>query len=161
MGTKEVMKMMTEIATDSTRPRDEEVMAIVRSIDKSGNLLLKRQEFMDFMLRGLTKSVDDMQRFKQISKANKRIVMFFIEVEAQVMSIDKSMTLDDVNMEIVMQEIQNVLLFNRTVNENDAAGATLYADVEEETKEVKPTNKDTGDCGDSRQVNSEDVIRIF
>ena len=114
MGTKEVMKMMTEIATDSTRPRDEEVVAIVRSIDKSGNLLLKRQEFMDFMLRGLTKSVDDMQRFKQISKANKRIVMFFIEVEAQVMSIDKSMTLDDVNMEIVMQEIQNVLLFNRT-----------------------------------------------
>ena len=161
MGTKEVMKMMTEIATDSTRPRDEEVVAIVRSIDKSGNLLLKRQEFMDFMLRGLTKSVDDMQRFKQISKANKRIVMFFIEVEAQVMSIDKSMTLDDVNMEIVMQEIQNVLLFNRTINEHDMAGAILCADVEKETKEVNPKNEDTRDHGDSTQVNSEDVIRIF
>lgn len=161
MGTKEFTKMMMEIATDSTTPRDEEVVSILRKIDKSGNLLLKQQEFMDFMLRGLTKSVDEMQLFKDVSKANKRLVIFFIEVEAQVMNIDKSMTLDDVNMEIVMQEIQNVLLFNRTVNEHNAMGATLYADDKKEAQESEHKNGDIGDTSDSAQVNSEDVIRIF
>ena len=79
-------------------------------------MLLQRDEFMVYMLNGLTKSRDDLQQFMRKSKVNNRIAYFLREVDKQVKTMDKSMTLDDVNMEIVMQEIQNVLLFNRTIN---------------------------------------------
>ena len=71
MGTTEVFKMMSEIAdSDSKKPTEDDVLLFLRSVDKNGDMLLQRDEFMVYMLNGLTKSRDDLQQFMRKSKVN-------------------------------------------------------------------------------------------
>ena len=76
------------------------------------------------------------------------------------------MTLDDVNMEIVMQEIQNVLLFNRTINTSTVDDSTLP------TAKARTQTNTIGNGNDNSKIeedddvnnplsNTEDIIRIF
>ncbi len=171
MGTTELLKMMSEIAdSDTKKPTQDDVLMFLRSVDKHGDMLLQRDEFMRYMLNGLTKSKADLQEFMSQSKVNNRIAFFLREVDKQVKTIDKSMTLDDVNMEIIMQEIQNVLLFNRTINTSTALGDSALSTAPKDTNKTdiddrhhNNSNNDTVDQDDVNNPlsNTEDVIRIF
>ena len=79
------------------------------------------------------------------------------------------MTLDDVNMEIVMQEIQNVLLFNRTINtdnlEDSKPSQTTISN--KHNGGTYNNNKNYVEGGENDNTinrslsNTEDIIRIF
>ena len=170
MGTTEVFKMMSEIAdSDSKKPTEDDVLLFLRSVDKNGDMLLQRDEFMVYMLNGLTKSRDDLQQFMRKSKVNNRIAYFLREVDKQVKTMDKSMTLDDVNMEIVMQEIQNVLLFNRTINTDNLEDSTPSQTTifNKHNGGTYNNNKNYVEGGENDNTinrslsNTEDIIRIF
>lgn len=110
LGTDEVYSMMCDIVqNDRKKPSEENVLEFMRSVDKSGDLFLSQGEFIEYMLGRLTDSQNKLRQFMKESRCNNRVAFFLRSVDNHVKSMDAMMTLDDVNMELVMREIQDAL----------------------------------------------------
>jgi Ca2+-binding EF-hand superfamily protein len=91
-GTIDTAEMKTLIADYMGRrgrqyaPSSEEVEVLMRSLDRSGDMLLDREEFQQFLMGGLARSMADRKHYSRRSKMHRKLAMLLDRIS---MGIDR------------------------------------------------------------------------
>ena len=110
IDTSDLFRMMNDFATEPKhRPKQDDVLQFMSSMDSNGDMILQAREFLSYMLRGMVQSKESMKQFSRRSRMHKKISYFLNSLEMQMEANEKTLSLDRGTIKRVLSEINHVL----------------------------------------------------